>query len=64
MNYKSRLKLGEQRKIIGVNITNVFANLSDPQKLSLVREKIVTILLHRRMCKGIIYVRKNQRTLV
>ena len=64
MNYKSRLKLGEQRKIIGVNITNVFANLSDHQKFSLVREKIVTILLHRRMCKGIIYVRSNQRTLV
>ena len=28
MNYKSRLKLGEQRKILGVNITNVSANLS------------------------------------
>ena len=49
MNYKSRLKLGEQRKILDVNIINVFANLSVHQKFSLIREKIVTILLHLRM---------------
>ena len=27
-SYRKRLKLGEQRKILGVNITNVWANLS------------------------------------
>ena len=54
--------MGEQRKILGVNFTNVCPNLSDHQKLSLVRENIVTFLLHIHYV-GIIYVRSNQRTL-
>ena len=40
------LKLGGQRKIPSVNITNVCANASDHQKLSLVRKEIATIMLH------------------
>ena len=40
MIYKSRGKLGEQRKILGVKFTNICENLPDHQKLSLVHEKM------------------------